>query len=264
MSKKILLLFDVDGTIANSGKKIDVDVKQFLNSLDKNLYEFGIVGGGKKEKILYQIDNVDFLHIFSECGCEYYQKKETDYSLVYSKNIQTYNTMDGNSIAFHECIQKLVLLCLHFIANYIRVPVSGHFVDRRKGLIYISLVGMQANDRERQEFIIADNLYHYRQELLSILEKNIPENLQSFIDVKIGGSTGITIIPKEWNKSQVMDVINLTNYHQVYFFGDKYEPDGNDYELLNYKGDNFFGVPVATIKDTVDFLQKTFPLKKSF
>ena len=43
MKKKILLLFDVDGTIAYSGKKIDASIKNILHSLPQDKYEFGLV-----------------------------------------------------------------------------------------------------------------------------------------------------------------------------------------------------------------------------
>ena len=103
-----------------------------------------------------------------------------------------------------------------------------------------------------------DNLNKYREDLLYILNNSIPIELKPFLDVKIGGSTGITILPKEWNKSQVMSTVNTDNYEHVYFFGDKYEKDGNDYELLTYNATNFTGVPVNTITDTIEFLKKTF------
>ena len=259
MSKKTLLLFDVDGTIAHSGKKIDLDVKRILQNLDPNKFELGIVGGGEKNKILYQIDNVPFLHIFSECGCVYHKQQSSgDYELIYSKNIQNYTVTEEGRNIFSEKVQELISICLHFIANKVEVPISGHFVDRRKGLYYVSLVGMQANDKERQEFIIADNLNKYREELLYVLHHSIPMELKPFLDVKIGGSTGITILPKEWNKSQVMSTVNVDNYEHVYFFGDKYERDGNDYELLNYNVRNFTGVPVNTITNTIEFLEEIF------
>ena len=68
--------------------------------------------------------------------------------------------------------------------------------------------------------------------------------------MKIGGSTGITIIPREWNKSQVMKSIEINDYEKILFFGDKYKKDGNDYELLQHVAPNFFGVCVDTPQQT--------------
>ena len=61
---KSLLLFDVDGTITHSGKKIGQQIIQTLSLLKKR-FELGIVGGGKLEKILYQLDGFEFSHYFN-------------------------------------------------------------------------------------------------------------------------------------------------------------------------------------------------------
>ena len=70
------------------------------------------------------------------------------------------------------------------------------------------------------------------------------------IDVKEGGTIGIAIYPKEWNKTQVLQHIA---YDKIYYFGDKYEKDGNDYELLNHK--SVFGIPVKNVDDTIHKLK---------
>ena len=87
---KPLLLFDVDGTIADSGKTIDFDILHLLTELTEK-YDLGIVGGGKYEKIIQQINNTTiFTHIFSECGCVYYKLNAnlSNYQLIYKKNIR--------------------------------------------------------------------------------------------------------------------------------------------------------------------------------
>lgn len=244
--KKILLLFDVDGTIAYSGKKIDHDIQKILESLSVENFELGIVGGGTFEKIQKQVGTSLFTHIFSECGCQYFKKKENEFHSIYSKNIMEHSS-------FPE-MKVLIQKCLHFIGSQIKCEISGNFIDRRKGLYYISLVGMQANDKERQNFIIYDNLYHYRENLIEYLKINLHPD----IDVKIGGSTGITILPKTWNKSQIMDHIDHTNYKKIFYFGDKYEENGNDFELIHYALDSLIGVPVKTVDDTVAYLKEHF------
>ena len=71
---KSLLLFDVDGTIADSGQIIDKSIYDLLLKVDKNKYELGICGGGIYDKILYQIRDLEFDHIFAECGSVYYKQ----------------------------------------------------------------------------------------------------------------------------------------------------------------------------------------------
>lgn len=50
---KNLYLFDVDGTLAESGKRVSIETAKLLNKLKEN-NEIGIVGGGKYSKILEQ------------------------------------------------------------------------------------------------------------------------------------------------------------------------------------------------------------------
>jgi hydroxymethylpyrimidine pyrophosphatase-like HAD family hydrolase len=53
-----LFLFDVDGTIVNSGQAITTEMTTALTNLQqKQNVEIGIVGGGKLDKILEQMDN---------------------------------------------------------------------------------------------------------------------------------------------------------------------------------------------------------------
>ena len=71
---KKLLLFDVDGTICDSGKKITSHMTNSILNLVKSGYVIGIVGGGTFNKILYQLDNqIKPEYIFSECGSVFHK-----------------------------------------------------------------------------------------------------------------------------------------------------------------------------------------------
>ena len=92
MCKNIILL-DVDGTIAESGNIINKDISSLLNQLQKEKsFEIGIVGGGKFDKILFQLNNKLIIdHVFSECGSIYHKLNEHEtYDLIYKKNIRTF------------------------------------------------------------------------------------------------------------------------------------------------------------------------------
>lgn len=239
-----LLLFDVDGTIAESGNIISNEIVSLLKQLNTS-YDIGIVGGGTFTKILLQINNqLIFTHIFSECGSVYhkYDFIKNEYILVYQ-----------NDIKKHKHFNKMSILCklsLKYISNC-DYDIAGHIIDRRNGLFYISMIGMQATEHERTKFIELDKINHYRNDLLQSLNKElILLDIDKDIDVKEGGTIGIAIYPKEWNKTQVLQHIQ---YDKIYYFGDKYEKDGNDYELLNHK--SVIGMPVKNVDDTIHKLQ---------
>ena len=78
-----LFLFDVDGTLVESGQKITEEMKIILNKIKSSGFEIGIVGGGKYDKIKEQIDDIKFDYLFTENGCVYHKNDV----LIHKKNI---------------------------------------------------------------------------------------------------------------------------------------------------------------------------------
>lgn len=243
-----LLLFDVDGTICDSGKKLSVDLANTLNNLISSNIQIGIVGGGTFEKIIFQLDNLVYpQYIFSECGSVYH---------LYDYETKSYKLINKNNLRLepeYKKINILVKTCLEFISK-VDYDISGHFIDLRNGLIYVSLVGMVATDEERNNFIELDNIYCYRDILIEKLKTKASElGLNDYLDITLGGSVGIGIYPKKWNKTQVLNWIDTENV-EIHFFGDKYLPNGNDYELLYHKC--VIPHPVDSPSDTLNELSR--------
>lgn len=246
MSTKNIILLDVDETIAESGNIINENISLLLNKLQKEKsFEIGIVGGGKFDKILYQLNNKLIVeHIFSECGSIYNKLNEHEsYDLIYKKNIRNFK--------YYNEINILIKLFLNYLSS-VEYLLAGNFVDLRDGLIYLSFVGMVANEDERQNFIKLDKENGYRIKVLKILqEKAIELNIDKYVDILLGGSAGIAIYPTQWNKVQVIadGIIIKEDYDNIYYFGDKYNNDGNDYKLLNHP--HVIGVKIDDLEDTI-------------
>lgn len=242
-----LLLFDVDGTICDSGKKIGSNMTNSITNLINLGFIIGIVGGGTFNKILYQLDNkIVPKYIFSECGSVFnkFNTKTNQYELINSNNLRLEPE--------YTKINKLVKTCLNYISE-MEYLVSGNFIDLRNGLIYISLVGMSATDEERSNFIHLDSIYYYRKELIDILISQALElGIRDKIDICMGGNVGIALYPSKWNKVQVLDWINQTEYDTIYYFGDKYLTDGNDYELINHP--DIIGYRIDNLEQTRNIL----------
>ena len=241
---KKIFLFDLDGTLAESAQIINDDMIKQLDILKKNSHEIGIVGGGDFIKMSKQINNkITFDHIFSECGSVYYRYNNIihEYELIYKNNIT------DHSEYYH--IDRLVKKTLEFL-SHVDYTLSGNFIDRRNGLMYISLIGMQATNSERERFMDLDKKYAYRERLMNIL---IEYNTSTQLDILLGGSVGIAIYPKEWNKVQVLHTIKKSDYDSIYYFGDRYLENGNDYALLH--ADGVTGIKVDSPEDTIQYLQ---------
>ena len=266
MSNK-LLLFDVDGTIAESSKSINMDIKILLEKLYNKGYTIGIVGGGKIEKILSQIGDNNFIkHYFSECGCVYHKNnlidevnnkvinkvtnkiindcdKTMNIEEIYCKNLRKHK--------LYHTINHLIKKALFFLSA-VDYTITGNFVDLRNGLVYISLIGMSASQKEREVYIELDKTRFYRKRLLGYLDNELFK-LRDYekITISEGGCCGIAIYPSEYDKTQVLK--HLTPfYNEIHFFGDKYNVFGNDYKLINHE--LTIGYKVDTLEDTKNYL----------
>ena len=245
-----LLLFDVDGTIVESGEKIDSEMVDILNKLKDKNYELGIVGGGKLDKILQQLDDkILFTHYFSECGCVYHINNNITEKLwleeKYVKNIR-------NHVHYNN-INILIKASLKYLSE-VDYTLSGHFIDLRNGIIYISLIGMNATQEERRYYMEKEKIHNYRLELINILKKKANElNCINDISIFLGGNVGIALYPNDYDKEQVLQHIDINKYKEIYYFGDKYLEHGNDYKLLNNK--NIIGKNIDSIQDTKKILR---------
>ena len=230
-----IILFDVDGTIAESGQKISGEIIDVINNFKKNGYEIGVVGGGKLEKILDQMDGkIIFDHYFAECGCVYFKHLNDSLEEIYMKNIREHPT--------YEKINSLIKTSLKFLSE-VDYTISGNFIDLRNGIIYISLIGLVATQEERAVFMKLDKKYNYRKSLLRILiNKAFEMNIHEKVDIVEGGSVGIAIYPKEYDKVQVLQYFSENLYDKIYYYGDKYEKNGNDYNIINHERVNGFEV----------------------
>jgi phosphomannomutase len=241
MEKKTkIILFDIDGTIAESSHKIDDEMKEIIDEISKK-YILGVVGGGKYDKIKSQLDDrfEKFEHIFAECGCVYYRNSTN----IYTKNLRQHET--------YKYINFLIKEALLFLSS-VDYMLSGHFIDLRNGIVYISLIGMDATQEEREYFMNLDKQKNYRKKLLDGLkESSCSLGVDDKLDILEGGCVGIGIYPKEYDKIQVLEY--LKEYKKIYYFGDKYQEGGNDYQIINHK--SVIGYGVDSVNMTKKFLR---------
>ena len=120
-------------------------------------------------------------HYFTECGCVYHTINSygSIYN-VYKKNIRQHHLYPKINILVKEALQ--------FIAK-VDYEITGHFIDLRNGIIYISLIGMVATLEERAKFIELNNTHNYRKRLITMLKNKAWElKIENDIVIAEGGT----------------------------------------------------------------------------
>lgn len=238
-NEKMILLFDVDGTLCPSSQEVDEEMKRMILKVkEKYRCDVGIVGGGTYEKIEKQLGKdflKEFVFVFAECGSVVYNKER---KILLKNNLRKHK--------LYSNLQKCMKHSLRFIseASY---ETGGHFMDIRNGLVYISLVGIDASFEMREHFKKMDQRMGFRKRLLLQLNERCDKGIR----VVYGGETGITMYPKEWDKVQVLGY--LKEYPVIHYFGDRYEEDGNDYQLIHHP--KVIGHKVDGVNDTLQELK---------
>ena len=233
-----LLLFDIDGTICESGEKMDDTMTRALMGI-KNKYTLGLVSGGEYNKINIQIPKLwkIFEYVFTENGSVSYKNKK----LVSESNI-----IDKLGIKSITHINEVLMKYLSQ-TNKILIK-TGNFINLRKGLIYFTPIGQNCTRQERLSFAKYDTKNNIRMEIIKDLSDLLPD-----LSFCIGGQIGISISPKGWNKCKALDLIKINKYNEIIYIGDKIHPYGNDYSIaMDKRITKYYNV--SSIHNTLDIL----------
>ena len=233
-----LLLFDVDGTICESGEKIDDNIAKTLLNL-KNRYILGLVSGGGYKKICIQIPNLwdIFEYVFTENGIISYQN---------GKIISENNIRDKLGM---KTITHINEVLTNYIAHTDKIRIkTGGFINLRKGLIYFTPIGQNCTKQERSSFVEYDTNNNIRMKIIKDLCTLLPN-----LTFCIGGQLGISISPKGWDKCNALDLINLNKYNEIIYMGDRIHPHGNDYAIaMDHRITKYYNV--SSLNETEDIL----------
>nr|ADD38901.1 Phosphomannomutase 1 [Lepeophtheirus salmonis] len=247
--KSTLILFDVDGTLTQSRLTITKETQSFYDEVLKPEFTVGIVGGSDLSKITEQIAQGDesklitsWDYVFAENGLVGYKNGEC----VTKESI-------SNALGEDKC-QDIINFALDYLSK-IRLPVKrGNFVEFRNGLINISPPGRSVSHEHRLQFFELDKKEGIRQGLANALMSRFKG-----IQVSLGGQISIDVFPENWDKRFCLKrVCDMDGFKDIYFFGDKTSPGGNDYEI--FEDPRTKGFTVISPEDTIQQLKKTFNL----
>eukprot|EP00052_Salpingoeca_macrocollata_P027674 m.263972 g.263972 ORF g.263972 m.263972 type:complete len:329 (+) comp22768_c1_seq1:2526-3512(+) len=246
MSKKILCLFDVDGTLTVPRKVIADEMYGFLQRL-RSKVTLGLVGGSDLVKIQEQmagkaIEGFDFC--FAENGLTAYKGGEELPS-------QSFIQFLGE-----ERYQQLVAFILTYIAD-LKIPKKrGTFIEFRNGMINVSPIGRNCSRAERDEFEAFDKDAKVRQTMVKALE----DKFASFgLKFSIGGQISFDVFPVGWDKTYCLRHVRSLGFDEIHFFGDKTFEGGNDFEI--FTSEETIGHTVTSPEDTRKQLSELFSVE---
>ena len=201
-------IFDVDGTLTPSRGVIDKNFKEFFNVFCKCNHVF-LVTGSDKPKTVEQIgeDTYNLCRTVYNCnGNDVWQGKNHVRTNEWVLPLEAYNFLEK-----------------FLFESEFSLRTGLHF-ENRPGMCNFSVVGRNANDIERKEYVVFDTKSNERVTIASDFNTRFPE-----LEAKVGGETGIDISPKGFDKSQI--VKDFDPKDQLWFFGDRMDKGGNDYPL---------------------------------
>ncbi|KAG5886979.1 hypothetical protein JTB14_006621 [Gonioctena quinquepunctata] len=246
-SKKILCLFDVDGTLTKPRNVIDPEIFSFIQDKVKPLCTLGLVGGSDFKKIAEQMNGDDvinkFHYVFPENGLINFKHGKE----IGRQNIQKQLGEDE--------LQAFINYVLEYLST-ITLPVKrGTFVEFRSGMLNISPVGRSCSQEERDAFEKYDKEHHIRQTMIKSLKKKFPNIGLTY---SIGGQISFDVFPNGWDKTYCLHHLENEGFDEIHFFGDKTDPGGNDHEI--YNDGRVIGHRVVGPFDTKKQLEKLFNL----
>ena len=195
------LLFDMDGTLTEPRGPFDKKLLEPLRELA--LYaELGIVTGSDKDKTIEQVGEKiwnNCTRVYQSCGNAVYENGK----LIRQNMFSLQSEVELHGVLIQAIVNS-------------KVQRWGNHIEERIGLINYSTIGRNCPQEARE-----------RELFCKIVEDTFPE-----LEATVGGEISIDIYPKGKNKAQVLqDIIG-----PITFFGDKCQPGGNDYPIVERLG----------------------------
>jgi len=216
---KKLIVFDLDGTLAESKSAVDTEMSGLLHDL-LGIVKVAVISGGGwpqfEEQVVSKLphdERLRELSLLPTCGTKFYQ-----YSGEWKKLYEEDFTPAERDRIFSSLKKALGE------AGYKVAKVWGEVIEDRGSQITFSALGQQAPLEEKNKW---DPDYAKRKKIKAILDTYIPE-----FSVRMGGSTSIDItkpgIDKAYGIRKLRDILGIS-LQEMIFIGDALFMGGNVY-----------------------------------
>ena len=218
---KKLIVFDLDGTLAESKSPLDAEMSGQLHDL-LGIVKVAVISGGdwpQFEKQLLSNLSSDArlvnLSLLPTCGTKFFQ-----YAGVWKK----FYSEDFTAAEKEKIISSLNKAL--GIAGFKVEKVWGEVIEDRGSQITFSALGQQAPLEEKIKW---DADFIKRKKITAILDTLIPE-----FSVRMGGATSIDVtksgIDKAYGIRKLRDILGISLKEMIYI-GDALFVGGNDYPV---------------------------------
>ncbi len=216
---KKLIVFDLDGTLAESKSSIDGEMAKLLNSL-LGIVKVSIISGGAWSQFEKQVlahlshdERLKNLSLLPTCGTKFYQY-DSKWEQLYSEDFT-----DAEKQKIVGSLKKAMESSEGEVEK-----IWGDVIEDRGSQITFSALGQAAPLEEKKKW---DPDFTKRKRMKAVLDKLIPE-----FSVRLGGSTSIDVtkhgIDKAYGIRKLRDVLGIP-IPKMIFIGDAVFPGGNDY-----------------------------------
>jgi phosphomannomutase len=216
---KKLIVFDLDGTLAESKSALDAEMSSLLYDL-LSIVKVAVISGGNWPQFEKQLisnlphdERLKNLSILPTCGTKFFQYAE-DWEKLYSEDFT-----DDEKEKIVSSLKKAL-----GEAGFKVEKVWGEAIEDRGSQITYSALGQEAPIEEKKKW---DTEFTKRKKIKAILDNFIPE-----FSVHLGGTTSIDVtkpgIDKGYGIRKLRDTLDIA-IREMIFIGDALFPGGNDY-----------------------------------
>lgn len=216
---KKLIVFDLDGTLAESKSSLDAEMSALLNAL-LGIVRVAVISGGDWPQFEKQLlsnlphdERLVNLSLLPTCGTKFFQYAG-DWKKIYSEDF----TADEKEKIVSSLKKALG------VAGFTVEKVWGEVIEDRGSQITFSALGQQAPLEEKDKW---DSDFTKRKKIKAILDTFIPE-----FSVRMGGATSIDVtkpgIDKAYGIIKLRDLLGIS-LKEMIFIGDALFVGGNDY-----------------------------------
>jgi HAD superfamily hydrolase (TIGR01484 family) len=222
---KRLIVFDLDGTLAESKSSLDTEMSTLLGAL-LGIVRVAVISGGNwpqfEQQVLSGITDdkcLKHLSLLPTCGTKFYQYRsgQSGWENLYSED---FTAEEKDKII--GSLKKAVDL-----SGFAAKMAWGEQIEDRGSQITFSALGQQAPLEEKKRW---DPDFAKRKKIKAILDAFIPE-----FSVRLGGTTSVDVtkpgIDKAYGIGKLRDILGIA-IDEMLFIGDALFVGGNDYPAV--------------------------------